>query len=160
MPVWDVPDFIEQQAADTKGSFPMAEVTESNASRRYDGAIATVMSGLERFGLPTVLLLAFAYVTHTGVILPIATRYADLVREVQESNKMLAAAITGLERDAHSAAIENTRAIEDALKSSEKSRETIFDSLQKIEENTRGMRQDIADLSDKLNRSKAVAPNE
>lgn len=64
-------------------------------SRRNAAARRTTDSlyrGLDRFGLAPVLLIGFAYIVHTQVVMPIADSYAKMVQSVAEANKLLAAA--------------------------------------------------------------------
>lgn len=49
----------------------------------------TLFSGLDRFGLAPILLLALAYLGHTQVVVPIAVAYAKMVDTVGDTNRLL-----------------------------------------------------------------------
>ena len=65
----------------------MSDEKQSSGSSGLSPESLTKM--IERLGLPTILIIAASYVGYNEIINPIATKYAEMLDSVTESNKSL-----------------------------------------------------------------------
>jgi len=65
----------------------MSDEKQSSGSSGLSPESLTKM--IERLGLPTILIIAASYVGYNEILSPIATKYAEMLDSVTESNKQL-----------------------------------------------------------------------